>query len=205
MDDTRDLIEYPDGTYREAPKQSITHTSIGPLYQPPDRKLKKSAQRMKIIVELITAGSGIVAACDAVGIKPSTLRYWRLHDPLFDKACEDAWQAKVENVEEILRNRLIKGVEKPIVYQGAITDSYVDYPHEIAGLVMKGLDPDTYGNNGVRKIELTGKDGAPIQHQMMTTIITEDQLNKISDKGEFARNMVEQFRSMQKTKEIGRK
>lgn len=86
----------------------------------------------------------ITRACRIVSISPSTVRAWRREDPAFDRAVAEAIDDGVDALEAEVHRRAFEGYEKPVVFQGQITDTYREYSDGLAQFLLKAHRPDKY-------------------------------------------------------------
>ena len=87
------------------------HVLPPPPKAPTSQELQQqlSAEQLRVLAE-ITAGRGITAAAQTLGIHRSTIHRWLNHDPAF-RAAYNAWR---QELMELSRSRLLKGSESAI-------------------------------------------------------------------------------------------
>jgi hypothetical protein len=86
----------------------------------------------------------VVRAARLVGRTPNGFRTYRKLDPEFDKAWEEAISDGIEALEAELHRRAFEGIDKPVTFQGVITDSYKEYSDTLAMFLLKAHRPDKY-------------------------------------------------------------
>lgn len=64
----------------------------------------------------------------------------------------------VDVIEEEAHRRAIDGFDRPVIYQGEITDTYKDYSDSLLTMLMKGNKPEKYKE----RTEHSGSVGRPM-------------------------------------------
>ncbi len=178
-DPYENLVEMPDGTYRVPPAQpSITHNSNNELYNPPDRKIKKSPKRMQIIIQAFSEGKSVGAACQLADIKPSTLRYWRIQDKNFDQACKDAWVQGTGILEDVAFDRGRNGTEADVYHQGMIVGTKIEHHDTLLLRTLESRAPESWGR-ATQRMELTGANGGPLKVVTLDLSKSEQELSQL--------------------------
>lgn len=62
----------------------------------------------------------------------------------FNVACKAAEEMAADRLEAEAHRRAFDGFEKPVIYQGEITDTYKEYSDSLMGMLMKGYKKDKY-------------------------------------------------------------
>ena len=122
----------------------------------------KTANRAREkFLEVLAESCNVSEAARAAGVNRSTPYDWRAADPEFAAAWEVAEQVAFDRLEREAWRRAVDGVDKPVTFQGVITDTYKEYSDRMLEILLKGHRPEKY----VEKLraELTGKDGGAIQ------------------------------------------
>jgi len=178
-DPYENLVEHPDGTYRVPTAQpSITHTSQNALYNPPDRKIKKSPQRMQMIIQAFSEGKSVGAACKSVDIKASTLRYWRIQDKAFDQACKDAWTEGTGILEDVAFDRGQNGTEAEVYHQGMVVGTKIEHHDTVLLRTLESRAPESWGRS-TQRMELTGANGGPLRVMTLDLSKSEQELSQL--------------------------
>lgn len=128
--------------------------------------LQASTEEAKTIFleELVKAGV-VTKACEAASARTgrdiwaSHVVRWR-KDPEFGLRFDEAREAASDILEHTARVRAVEGIDKPVIYQGAITDTYKEYSDTLLALLLKADRPKF---RDASKLELTGKDGGPME------------------------------------------
>lgn len=106
----------------------------------------------------------VTEAAKIAGFTARTAYNHRVSDPDF-KERWDAVEIEVrDKIEGEIWRRGVEGIDKPIFYQGKPVATVKEYSDRMLELLAKGHMKDRYGDQS--KVELTGKDGAPIQDSM---------------------------------------
>ncbi len=145
------------------------------------------ARKTKFLEQYALTGV-IQPACDVADISRSTYKDWRHKDPDFDAACDDAFQAAVDDAEGVLRRRGVEGIEEVVLYKGepiwrrdpATLELLLDdefNPVPFTRLVHNDKLLETYvkAHRPVYReksgLELTGKDGASLPPVTVTYVL----------------------------------
>jgi len=90
-----------------------------------------------------TYGDTLAAACRA-GISTSLLYRWKVHDAPFAARWDAARATNADAYERVLAERFFDGVDKPVIHQGQITDTYKEFDNSIGVFMLKALRPEKY-------------------------------------------------------------
>lgn len=136
------------------------------LRKPPRKHLKiqrspeAMAKTMAAVVKALGETGNIRIACDVAGLDRRTYHRWHDRHPEFAQQCTDALEDATDMLEEEARRRAYKGYNKPVVYQGQITDWYKEYSDPLLALLLSAHRPSKFRRNV--STELSGPKGAPI-------------------------------------------
>ena len=86
----------------------------------------------------------ITRACRVISRTPGYIRDWRKRDPAFDKAVTEALDDGIDSLEAEVHRRAFEGIEKPIVFQGVVTDTYKEFSDGLAQFLLKAHRPEKY-------------------------------------------------------------
>lgn len=98
------------------------------------------------------------AARDA-GLTLRAIRDMAILDDDLAWAIDDAMQEAADVLEYEARRRAVEGVEKPVIFQGQITDTYIEYSDTLLTKLLTGRRREVFGD----KREISGPGGAPVQ------------------------------------------
>lgn len=101
-------------------------------------------QTQTVLLDALRQVPNITRACTLAMISPATVRGWRRQDPAFDAAVAEALDDGVDALEAEVHRRAFEGYEKPIIFQGQITDTYKEYSDGLAQFLLKAHRPDKY-------------------------------------------------------------
>lgn len=101
-------------------------------------------QTQTVLLNALRQVPNITRACTLAMISPATVRGWRRQDPAFDTAVAEALDDGVDALEAEVHRRAFEGYEKPIIFQGQITDTYKEYSDGLAQFLLKAHRPDKY-------------------------------------------------------------
>lgn len=86
----------------------------------------------------------VTKACDVANVGRATAYEHRHKMPDFAKSWDDAIDEAIERLEYEMHRRAYEGVNKPIIYQGEITDTYKEYSDTLAIFLAKAHRPEKY-------------------------------------------------------------
>lgn len=101
-------------------------------------------QTQTVLLNALRQVPNITRACTLAMISPAQVRSWRRQDPAFDAAVAEALDDGVDALEAEVHRRAFEGYEKPIIFQGQITDTYKEYSDGLAQFLLKAHRPDKY-------------------------------------------------------------
>ncbi len=96
------------------------------------------------IVRSLAMRGNVREATDAAGISRTLAYEWRTRDEPFREAWDDSVDEAVDRMEREMWRRGIEGFERPVIYQGEITDTYLDYSDSLLLTLVKGHRPEKY-------------------------------------------------------------
>lgn len=112
-------------------------------------------------IDALRETCNVSEAARVAKISRNTAYEHRKADPVFAEAWDEAEQEAADKLEREAWRRGVEGVDKPIVYQGAITDTHKEYSDRMLELLLKAHRPEKFKDRVAQ--ELTGKDGGPIE------------------------------------------
>lgn len=123
---------------------------------------KLTAERLKAFCAALSeAGGNVTRACKAVDISRQIAYEWREENPAFAQAWDRAKAQGMEALEDEATRRAYEGYDKPITFQGVVTDTVKEYSDTLLIFLLKGGKPDKYRER--TSTELSGPDGGPLQ------------------------------------------
>lgn len=109
---------------------------------------------------VLRESANISRAARAAGIATGTAYGWRKKMPLFRTAWDEAMNEALDNLEEVLRDRAINGVERPHFHGGNITGYYRTYSDNLGMSILRARRPSVFGNEATGEGE--PRDGAAL-------------------------------------------
>lgn len=103
----------------------------------------------------------VTRAARLIGMSRRYMYEVREADEEFARQWDEAIDEGVETLEAEVHRRGFDGVDKPVTFQGMITDTYKEYSDTLAIFLLKAHRPDRYRDN--TKVELTGANGGPVK------------------------------------------
>ena len=108
----------------------------------------RSENRARVIIKMLgTIGATVGEICEKVGISRRAFYDWREADPAFEERCQEAEEARIDLAEKELEYRALVGVDKPVTYQGVITDTFKEKSDGLLQFYLKGRRRKVYGDD----------------------------------------------------------
>lgn len=147
-------------THSTRRKPKTNHKEVKDYFQREERALTpKLTEELKMVFCRAYAQRGIIReGTTAAGVSRRTYLRWRKEDEAFNEACMEAKQMAADVIEEEAHRRAIDGFDRPVIYQGEITDTYKDYSDSLLTMLMKGNKPEKYKE----RTEHSGSVGRPM-------------------------------------------
>jgi hypothetical protein len=116
------------------------------MYRRDGRKLTDTqvVEAKGTIVRSLAMKGNVREATDAAGISRTLAYAWRDKDEGFREAWDDSVNEAVDRMEREMWRRGIEGFDRPVIYQGEITDTYTDYSDSLLLTLIKGHRPEKY-------------------------------------------------------------
>ncbi len=111
------------------------------------------------IVRMLSMKGNVREATDAAGITRTLSYEWRKKDEAFREAWDNSLEEAWDRMEEEIWRRGIEGFDRPVIYQGEITDTYTEYSDSLLSLLARGNKPGKYKE----RTEHSGSVGRPLE------------------------------------------
>lgn len=141
------------------------------------RTIRTDRAREKFL-SILAKTCNVSEAARAANISRQAAYEWRAEDETFAIAWTNAEQEAADKLEREAWRRGVEGVDKPVTFQGVITDTYKEYSDRMLEILLKAHRPDKFVER--TKSEVTGKDGGPIPIEMDLSKLTPEQLRAIA-------------------------
>ena len=127
------------------------------------------AKRSKLKLFLVTLGdtNNVPLSCKASGFSYREYRRLIAEDEDFKKLVNEAREHYLDVLEGVASEAAVKGIEKPVIFKGAIRDSYHELNPQHLQFMLRAHLPEKYNVDRVRH-EITGKNGDPIEIREMS-------------------------------------
>jgi len=109
---------------------------------PGGKRTKRTDRAREIFLSTLAESCNVSQACRAAGIGRTMAYQWRADDPAFDAAWKVAEQEAADRLRAEAWRRGVEGVDKPITYQGRITDTYKEHSDRMLEILLKGHCPE---------------------------------------------------------------
>lgn len=145
---------------RRKPEAKKHKAEIKDYFEIEDRKWTPALTReLKMVFLRAYARHGIISdGTVAAGITYRTYHRWRKDDEVFNEDCKTAESMANDLMEREARRRAIDGFERPVIYQGEVTETYTDYSDSLLTTLLKGNRPEKYKE----RTQLSGSVGRPM-------------------------------------------
>lgn len=138
------------------------------------QRLLDPVTRSAYVRVLRTTGNHVLA-CESSGARRSAINDLIRSDKKFAAQVDDAKAEAVERLEGEAYRRAVIGIEEPVFWQGMRVDTVRRYSD---GLLVKLLEAN-HGARFGRKVQVTGKDGGPLEVRHDLSKLTMQQLQDL--------------------------
>ena len=141
-------------------KPRTNHKEVKDYFQREELALTPAlTAELKMVFCRAYAQRGIIReGTTAAGVSRRTYTRWRKEDEHFNEQCNEAEQMAVDVLESEAHRRAVDGFDRPVIYQGEITETYTDYSDSLLTMLMRGNKPDKYKE----RTEHSGSVGRPM-------------------------------------------
>lgn len=101
-------------------------------------------EEKEVFLRELRAIPNVTRAARCIGRTVSGLRAHRGLDRAFAEAWDEAIEDGIDALEGEVHRRAFEGVDKPVTFQGEITDTYKEYSDNLAMFLLKAHRPDKY-------------------------------------------------------------
>lgn len=99
-------------------------------------------QKSDFLNKLVMTGGNVTRAAKVAGISRSTAYAHRNEDADFALAWDEAIEAGVDELEQEIRRRALKGTRKPVYHKGKVVGYIREYSDSLAMFIMKRRRPE---------------------------------------------------------------
>ena len=124
----------------------------------PQPRVRMANKNRKAFLAALKISASVTRAAQAAGVSRTRAYQWRDGSEEFAQAWDDAVDEAVDSLEQEAWRRARDGVDKPVTFQGQITDTYLEYSDPLLMFLLRGHRPRFKD-----KVELSGPDGGPLQ------------------------------------------
>jgi hypothetical protein len=111
----------------------------------------KTEQYKKIFLQSFAKTGNVSKSCEITGIGRTVVyQEWLTKDPEFAADFEIAKRVYIDRLEAECDRRAMEGIDKPVLWQGRITDTYKEYSDTLLMFRMKKLDPSYRENSQIQ-------------------------------------------------------
>jgi hypothetical protein len=128
---------------------------------PRTRRTPKKPEQWDAWLAAFEREGTVSAACAATGIARSTVYDHRAADSEFAARWRELEDATTDRMEREAYRRAVEGTDRPIVYQGVVTDTVKEYSDTLLIFMLKARRPERYRENV--RVEHSGPEGGPIE------------------------------------------
>lgn len=132
-------------------------------------------------LEVVRETANVSEAARLCGVSRRCAYDHRDADPEFRQSWDDAVEEAVDGLEREAWRRGVEGVDKPVTFQGVITDTYREYSDRMLELLLKSHRPEKYRER--HSLEHSGPGGGPIQTEDVSELSDAELLDRASQLG----------------------
>ena len=115
--------------------------------------------RRDLFLRILSETANVSRAARVAGISASQVYRWRDKMPIFSEDWDLALREALDTLEEVLRDRVINGIERSHFHGGEKTGTYKTYSDALLMFYLRAKRPDIYNKGGTElAIERTGDD-----------------------------------------------
>lgn len=129
-------------------------------------------QKMQKFLHWLARTGNVTKAAEKAKVNRTHMYEVRKSDSAFAAAWDEALEVAVERLEMEARRRAEQGVLEPVYYQGVKVGAVRRYSDTLLIFLLKAHRPEKYRDHA--SVELTGKDGGPLQAQTTVTVYIPD-------------------------------
>ncbi len=130
-----------------------------------------TAKKEADFLAILSNGSSVQAAVQAIGCSRSNAYKRRQNDPEFAAQWDAAIEAGSDLLEDEAKRRAHEGVLEPVYYQGQEVGQVRKYSDTLLMFMLKARRPDKFKER--KEQQLTGKDGERLKPTINLTIGSE--------------------------------
>jgi hypothetical protein len=123
-----------------------------------------------LFLRILRETANVSRAARAAGLTSSKVYRWRERLVNFRADWNDALNEALDNLEEVLRDRAINGVEKPHYHGGTLSGTYKTYSNELGMFILRARRPDVYGKAALEAPSFEPADSATIVNKQLDII-----------------------------------
>lgn len=136
------------------------------------RRTSRTDRAREAFLATLAQSCNVSQSCRAAGIGRTLAYQWRKDDPDFAAAWDEAEEEAADRLEQEAWRRAVDGIDKPVTFQGVITDTYKEHSDKLLEILLKAHRPEKYVER--LRSEISGPGGAPIKLDMSN--LTDEQL-----------------------------
>lgn len=148
-----------------------------PRRNSPGPKIKFTPELQDLFLRVFSECNSIRQAAIAVKIDSKTVYNHKRDNPEFAEKLKAAEAEVLDKLEEEAYRRAVKGVKKPVYYQGALVGYELTYSDKLLEMLLRGRAKDKYGNTSSVKVE------GSIEHNVTVESVKEKLLDKVLQRG----------------------
>src|SRR5262249_34983239 len=120
--------------------------------------LKATPENKEIVLAMLANGATYAVAAAAIGAHRRTIIKWPDRDEEFAQRWKEAIEEGADKLEEEAFRRAVKGIDRPVFYQGRIVGYVKEYSDYLLIRLLQAKRPEVYRARRVSDVP-TGGDG----------------------------------------------
>lgn len=131
---------------------------------------KVTDEKRAEFLDALMACGNVTKSAEATKISRQEWYREKDENEAFAKAWDEALKIGADGLEDEARRRAFEGVSEPVFYQGNVAGHVQKYSDTLLIVLLKAHKKELYGD----KLEMTGKDGAPLVQPVVNVTLTQD-------------------------------
>ena len=137
------------------------------------RSLRHPRKR-RLAREIAHCDGNVTAACKGSDSLRRLHYLWMKGDPLYALAVQNSLNERADQIEDLVHDHALHGVEEPVFFHGQIVGTIRKYDHDLAMRLLAAARPEKYGSkaaNGHSQNSSTGIDITAIVRTVVEELV----------------------------------
>ncbi|MEZ6102470.1 MAG: hypothetical protein R3E01_26310 [Pirellulaceae bacterium] len=103
-------------------------------------------RKRRLAREIARQNGNVTAACGGEDSLRRLHYMWLRNDPLYKLAVENSIMERADQIEDMLHDHALHGVEEPVYFHGEIVGTVRKFDHDLAMRLLAAARPEKYGS-----------------------------------------------------------